>query len=132
SDRQALGGADRAGDPEPERGRPAGRVQPRWSAPGHARRRHRDPAGREPLDRAGREPLDRARWGTRPLDELEKELVLKGPIIWTDDTTVTVLVGEKGAATRGGSGCASAARSSPTMSMTSRRIVSGMGLRSSW
>jgi transposase len=32
----------------------------------------------------------------KPLYELEKELVRKGPVIWTDDTPVTVLGGEKG------------------------------------
>jgi transposase len=37
----------------------------------------------------------------RPLYELEQELVLKGPIIWTDDTSVTVLGGEKGGSHKG-------------------------------
>jgi transposase len=31
----------------------------------------------------------------KPLYELQKELVRKGPVIWTDDTPVTVLGGEK-------------------------------------
>jgi transposase len=31
----------------------------------------------------------------KPLYELQKELVLKGPVIWTDDTYVTVLGGEQ-------------------------------------
>ena len=31
----------------------------------------------------------------KPLYELQKELVLKGPVIWTDDTPVTVLGGEE-------------------------------------
>jgi transposase len=37
----------------------------------------------------------------RPLYELEKELVRKGPVIWTDDTPVTVLGGEKGGSHKG-------------------------------
>jgi len=37
----------------------------------------------------------------RPLHELEKELVRKGPVIWTDDTPVTVLGGEKGGSHKG-------------------------------
>jgi transposase len=37
----------------------------------------------------------------RPLYELEKELVRKGPVIWTDDTPVTVLGGKKGGSHKG-------------------------------
>jgi transposase len=37
----------------------------------------------------------------KPLYELEKELVRKGPVIWTDDTPVTVLGGEKGGSHKG-------------------------------
>ena len=37
----------------------------------------------------------------QPLYELEKELVRKGPVIWTDDTPVTVLGGEKGGSHKG-------------------------------
>jgi transposase len=37
----------------------------------------------------------------RPLYEFEKELVRKGPVIWTDDTPVTVLGGEKGGSHKG-------------------------------
>src|SRR5262245_44672841 len=37
----------------------------------------------------------------RPLYELEKHLVLKGAIIWTDDTSVTGLGGEKGGSHKG-------------------------------
>jgi transposase len=37
----------------------------------------------------------------KPLYELQKELVRKGPIIWTDDTPVTVLGGEKGGSHKG-------------------------------
>jgi transposase len=37
----------------------------------------------------------------RPLYELEKELVRTGPVIWTDDTPVTVLGGEKGGSHKG-------------------------------
>src|SRR6516165_2740622 len=68
----------------------------------------------------------------RPLYELEKKLVLDGPVLWTDDTSVTVLGATKAAATRGTSGCTLAALRCPTMSTTSRRIVSATVLRSSW
>jgi hypothetical protein len=37
----------------------------------------------------------------RPLYELEQELVRKGSVIWTDDTSVTVLGGEKGGSHKG-------------------------------
>jgi transposase len=37
----------------------------------------------------------------RPLYELEKQLVLQGSVIWTDDTGVTVLGGEKGGSHKG-------------------------------
>ncbi len=37
----------------------------------------------------------------KPLYELEKELVRTGPVIWTDDTPVTVLGGEKGGSHKG-------------------------------
>jgi transposase len=37
----------------------------------------------------------------KPLYELEKELVRKGPVIWTDDTHVTVLGGEEGGSYQG-------------------------------
>jgi transposase len=37
----------------------------------------------------------------RPLYELQKKLVLEGPIVWTDDTPVTVLGGEKGGSHKG-------------------------------
>jgi transposase len=37
----------------------------------------------------------------KPLYEFEKELVRKGPVIWTDDTPVTVLGGEKGGSHKG-------------------------------
>jgi transposase len=37
----------------------------------------------------------------RPLYELQKELVRKGSVIWTDDTSVTVLGGEKGGSHKG-------------------------------
>jgi transposase len=37
----------------------------------------------------------------RPLYQLEKELVQKAPVIWTDDTPVTVLGGEKGGSHKG-------------------------------
>jgi hypothetical protein len=37
----------------------------------------------------------------KPLYELQKERVLKGSVIWTDDTQVTVLGGEKGGSHQG-------------------------------
>jgi transposase len=37
----------------------------------------------------------------KPLYEIEKDLVRKGPVIWTDDTPVTVLGGEKGGSHKG-------------------------------
>jgi transposase len=37
----------------------------------------------------------------KPLYELQKELVRKGPVIWTDDTPVTVLGGENGGSHKG-------------------------------
>jgi transposase len=37
----------------------------------------------------------------KPLYELQKELVRKGPVIWTDDTHVTVLGGEEGGSSKG-------------------------------
>jgi transposase len=37
----------------------------------------------------------------KPLYELQKELVRQGPVIWTDDTPVTVLGGEKGGSHKG-------------------------------
>ena len=37
----------------------------------------------------------------RPLYELEKKLVLDGPVLWTDDTSVTVLGGDKGGSHKG-------------------------------
>jgi transposase len=37
----------------------------------------------------------------KPLHELAKELLLEGPIVWTDDTSVTVLGGEKGGSHKG-------------------------------
>jgi transposase len=37
----------------------------------------------------------------RPFYELQKELARKGPVIWTDDTPVTVLGGEKGGSHKG-------------------------------
>ena len=60
----------------------------------------------------------------KPLYELQKQLVLQGDVLWTDDTPVRFLGGEAREVTWGGSGPTSAPPCFPTTCMTSLRIAS--------
>ena len=55
----------------------------------------------------------------KPLADLQKALVLRSPIVWTDDTPVTVLGGEEPGSSPVGPGSPSATTTIPTASTTS-------------
>ena len=66
----------------------------------------------------------------RPLYERQKELVLQSPVLWTDDTPVTVLVGGPGREPHRAASGRTSPKNIPTRSTTSPKVAPATDRRS--